>query len=45
MQTPTPGRTVVSQICTIIYFAFFLLMPVYTKLDKCQREPDRVTFK
>jgi ubiquinol-cytochrome c reductase cytochrome b subunit len=45
IQAPTPGRTLVSQICTIIYFAFFLLMPVYTKLDKCQPEPDRVTFK
>jgi ubiquinol-cytochrome c reductase cytochrome b subunit len=42
---PTPGRTLVSQICTFIYFAFFLLMPIYTKLDKCQPEPDRVTFK
>ncbi|MBU0753230.1 MAG: cytochrome bc complex cytochrome b subunit [Gammaproteobacteria bacterium] len=42
---PTPGRTLVSQICTVIYFAFFLLMPIYTKLDKCQPEPDRVTFK
>jgi ubiquinol-cytochrome c reductase cytochrome b subunit len=45
MLAPTPGRTLVSQICTIIYFAFFLLMPIYTKLDKCQPEPDRVTFK
>jgi len=42
---PTPGRTLVSQICTFIYFAFFLLMPIYTKLDKCQPEPDRVTSK
>ncbi|MRR56838.1 MAG: cytochrome bc complex cytochrome b subunit [Deltaproteobacteria bacterium] len=42
---PTPGRTLVSQICTIYYFAFFLLMPIYTKIDKCQPEPDRVTFK
>jgi ubiquinol-cytochrome c reductase cytochrome b subunit len=42
---PTPMRTLVSQICTIYYFAFFLLMPIYTKMDKCQPEPDRVTFK
>ena len=45
MLTPTTGRTIVSQICTVIYFAFFFLMPIYTKLDKCQPEPDRVTFK
>ena len=42
---PTPGGTIVSQICSVIYFAFFLLMPIYSKLDKCQPEPDRVTFK
>jgi ubiquinol-cytochrome c reductase cytochrome b subunit len=42
---PTPGRTLVAQICSVVYFAFFLAMPIYTKLDKCQPEPDRVTFK
>jgi len=42
---PTPGRTVVSQICTIYYFLFFLTMPIWSKLDKCKPEPDRVTFK
>ena len=40
---PTPGRTVVSQICSVIYFGFFLLMPWYSKMDKCKPEPDRVT--
>ncbi len=42
---PTPGRTLVSQICSVLYFAFFLLMPWYSKLDKCKAEPERVTFK
>jgi len=37
--------TVVSRICTVIYFAFFLLMPWYSRMDKCQPEPQRVTFK
>jgi len=45
MLAPTPGRTLVSQICTILYFAFFLLMPIYTSLDKCKAEPERVTDK
>ncbi|GLT22459.1 cytochrome bc complex cytochrome b subunit [Zoogloea oryzae] len=40
---PTPGRTIVSQICSVIYFGFFLLMPWYSKMDKCKPEPDRVT--
>ena len=37
--------TVVSRICTVIYFAFFLLMPWYSRMDKCLPEPQRVTFK
>jgi ubiquinol-cytochrome c reductase cytochrome b subunit len=35
--------TVVSRICTLIYFAFFVLMPWYTKVDKTKPEPERVT--
>ncbi len=42
---PTPGRTLVSQICSVLYFAFFLAMPWYSKLDKCKPEPERVNFK
>jgi len=42
---PTPMRTLVAQICSVLYFAFFLLMPWYSKLDKCKPEPDRVNFK
>lgn len=32
-----------TQICSVLYFAFFLLMPWYSKLDKCKPEPERVT--
>lgn len=39
-----PGAPV-AQICSVLYFAFFLLMPWYTKIDKCKPEPERVTFK
>ena len=42
---PTPGRTLVSQICSVIYFGFFLLMPWYSKIDKTKPEPERVTWK
>ncbi|GMV56760.1 MAG: cytochrome b [Betaproteobacteria bacterium] len=41
---PTPERTLTAQICTILYFAFFLLMPIYTRLDRCKTPPERVTF-
>ncbi|MDD5298080.1 MAG: cytochrome bc complex cytochrome b subunit [Rhodocyclaceae bacterium] len=40
---PTPGRTLVSQICALLYFGFFLLMPWYSKVDKCKPVPERVT--
>jgi ubiquinol-cytochrome c reductase cytochrome b subunit len=43
VQPPSPGRTVVSQICTFYYFLYFLTMPFWSKLDKCKPEPDRVT--
>jgi len=42
-QAPTAGRTMLAQLGTIVYFAFFLLMPIYTKIDKTKPVPDRVT--
>jgi ubiquinol-cytochrome c reductase cytochrome b subunit len=42
-QPPTPGLTVLAQLFTILYFAFFLLMPIYSKLDKTRPVPERVT--
>ncbi|MGE0557303.1 MAG: cytochrome bc complex cytochrome b subunit [Burkholderiales bacterium] len=43
-QTVTPTGTLISQIGTLLYFAFFLLMPWYSVLDKTKPEPDRVTM-
>jgi len=40
---PTPARTIVAQIFTVIYFLFFLLMPIYTSLDKNKKVPERIT--
>ena len=39
----TPIRTLVSQICTVLYFAFFFLMPFYTRMEKTKPVPERVT--
>jgi ubiquinol-cytochrome c reductase cytochrome b subunit len=39
---PTPERTLVSRICTAIYFGYFILMPFYTKLEKTKVVPQRV---
>ena len=44
-QPPSPSSELISQICTVIYFSFFLLMPWYSKIDKCKPVPERVTFK
>ena len=33
-----------ARICTTGYFLFFILMPWYTKIDKCKPEPERVTW-
>jgi ubiquinol-cytochrome c reductase cytochrome b subunit len=44
VKAPTPGRTLLAQICSIIYFAFFLLMPVWTAMDKTRPVPERVTM-
>ncbi len=41
---PTEGRTLVSQICTFIYFGFFLLMPWWSKMGSFKRVPDRVNY-
>ncbi|BCB25488.1 cytochrome b [Sulfurimicrobium lacus] len=39
----TPLYTIFAQILSAIYFAFFFLMPWYTKIDKTKPEPARVT--
>jgi ubiquinol-cytochrome c reductase cytochrome b subunit len=41
-KSPTPLYTVLAQIFTVIYFAFFILMPWYSKIDKTKPEPTRV---
>ncbi|WP_226645641.1 ubiquinol-cytochrome c reductase [Microbulbifer variabilis] len=30
VQSPTPGRNFLAQVCTLFYFAFFLTMPIWT---------------
>ncbi len=42
---PNPTRTFLAQIFTIIYFAYFLLMPFYTKYEKCKPVPERILVK
>ncbi len=44
LQSGSELQKLVAQICTAIYFLFFLLMPVYTKIDSVKPVPDRVTM-
>ncbi|MBK8638765.1 MAG: cytochrome b N-terminal domain-containing protein [Chromatiaceae bacterium] len=43
MQPSTPIATFMAQVFTVLYFLFFLLMPIYSKLDKTLPVPERVT--
>jgi ubiquinol-cytochrome c reductase cytochrome b subunit len=43
IQAPTTTLTRIAQVATVVYFAFFLLMPWYTAIDKAQRPPERLT--
>jgi ubiquinol-cytochrome c reductase cytochrome b subunit len=44
LQSGSELQKLVAQVCTAIYFLFFLLMPVYTKMDSVKPVPDRVTM-
>ncbi len=41
---PSKPATALAQVCTIIYFAYFVLMPWYTRVEKTKPVPDRVTM-
>jgi ubiquinol-cytochrome c reductase cytochrome b subunit len=43
MQPPSPVRTLIARVATALYFAYFFLMPWYTKIDKTKPVPERVT--
>jgi ubiquinol-cytochrome c reductase cytochrome b subunit len=44
VQPPSPVGERVSQVGTLFYFGFFLLMPWWSKLGEFKPVPDRVTF-
>jgi len=45
MNAPTPGKTLLAQVCTVIYFAFFALMPWFTSIGQTKPEPSRVVYE
>jgi ubiquinol-cytochrome c reductase cytochrome b subunit len=44
MQPVTPVYTMAARVFATVYFAFFLLMPWYTSIDKTRPVPSRVTY-
>lgn len=42
-QSVSATKTLLAQICSVVYFAFFILMPWYTSIDKTKPVPERVT--
>lgn len=44
VKSPTPARTMLAQICTVIYFGFFITMPIWTSIEKTKPVPQRVTM-
>jgi ubiquinol-cytochrome c reductase cytochrome b subunit len=43
MQPPTPLYTMLARLFAVFYFAFFLLMPFYSRIEKTKPVPTRVT--
>jgi len=43
-QPPAPIKNIVSQVGTVLYFGFFLLMPWWSQQGTFKPVPDRVTF-
>ena len=43
-QLPTAAFTLISQVCTLAYFGFFLLMPWWSTMGTFKPVPTRVTF-
>ena len=44
LQPATPGYTNAARVFGLVYFAFFLLMPWYTRIDRTRQPPERVTY-
>jgi ubiquinol-cytochrome c reductase cytochrome b subunit len=44
LQPATGAVPTLSLVFTILYFAFFLFMPFYTRIEKTKPVPTRVTW-
>ena len=44
VKAPTPERTFLAQICTVLYFCYFIGIFFWTKMESTKPEPDRITM-
>ncbi len=44
LQAATAGYVMMGRICAVFYFAYFVLMPLYTRLERAKPVPERVRF-
>jgi len=44
VKAPTPERTALARFCTGLYFAYFVLMPIWTVMERTKAEPARITM-
>jgi ubiquinol-cytochrome c reductase cytochrome b subunit len=44
LQSGSELQTLVARVCTFIYFAFFITMPIWTAIDRTHPEPERLTM-
>lgn len=44
IQPPSPEAEKIAQLCTLIYFAFFLAMPIWSQIGQFKAVPERVRF-
>jgi len=44
VKAPTPGRTLLAQICTVLYFGYFVGIYFWTRYETTKPEPDRITM-
>ena len=44
LKPPSDLYTLLARVFSVVYFAFFVLMPIYTKLDPVKPVPTRVTY-
>lgn len=42
MEPPSTVKTLIAQVCSFIYFSFFILMPIYTSFERTKIVPERV---